>query len=947
MLLGQYFKNLNPTFKNHFFSGVSFNSKKCKKNNIFFAIRGTALNGNKYIQEAIKNGARTIISDLKFKGYKNKVLYLRSKDTRQLLAEISQKLFLNKPKKIVAVTGTNGKSSIANFYYQIFKLNNKRVASIGTLGIHSNNNKVSLSNTTIDPIKLGKILVKLKKREKINNVILEASSHGLKQKRLDGIQFDTGIFTNLSHDHLDYHKSIRDYLNSKLYLFEKLLKRGSKIITDNEISEFRKIKKISIKRKLKLKTILNNKASITLLAHKYLGENQFIKIKYKKKNYSFLLNLIGKMQIKNVLMAMLAAEEKNFTFDKIVSTANKIKPVHGRIEKIGKLKNNSIVILDFAHTPDALKETLKNLKEQFHNREISIVFGCGGNRDRLKRPSMGSIANKYCSKIYLTDDNPRFENPQKIRNEIKKNILKSKVSEISNRKEAINNAVKNLKTGGILLVAGKGHETTQDYGKSKRFFSDKKEIMKSIRTRNKSLANNLKVNILNEENKSGNLIKNTLINHASINSKKIKKNDIFFAIKGKKLDGNFFTEEALNKRASVAFVNKIKNIKNKKKQIKVNNVLKFLTKVSKTVRENFEGQIIGITGSCGKTSVKELLGETLNKFSSVTFSPKSYNNKYGVPLSLFNLNLKGKYGVFEIGMDKKGEIDFLSKIVNPDVGVITNVSYAHAKNFKNINQIASAKGEIINNIKDEGFLVLNAEDNFFETHKKIALKKKIKIVSFSTKKNGIINLKNITRNKQKYKLSILIDDKTKYFYVKSNYSNYIKNILATISVLYCMNCIQYINPYTFYKNSIPDGRGDLSIIKFKNKKINLIDESYNSNPLSLSSAIKNFDSINVINKRKHLLLGDMLELGKHSKKLHKNIAKRLNSSSIGKINIIGKDIKETYKKLLNKKKGVILKNTSQIFNLIINNLNSDDYLMIKGSNSTGLNRYTKILKRKN
>ena len=653
------------------------------------------------------------------------------------------------------------------------------------------------------------------------------------------------------------------------------------------------------------------------------------------------------MQIKNVLMAMLAAEEKNFTFDKIVSTANKIKPVHGRIEKIGKLKNNSIVILDFAHTPDALKETLKNLKEQFHNREISIVFGCGGNRDRLKRPSMGSIANKYCSKIYLTDDNPRFENPQKIRNEIKKNILKSKVSEISNRKEAINNAVRNLKTGEILLVAGKGHETIQDYGKYKRFFSDKMEIMKSIRTRNKSLANNLKVNILNEENKSGNLIKNTTINHASINSKKIKKNDIFFAIKGKKLDGNFFTEEALNKRASVAFVNKIKNIKNKKKQIKVNNVLKFLTKVSKTVRENFDGQIIGITGSCGKTSVKELLGETLNKFSSVTFSPKSYNNKYGVPLSLFNLNLKGKYGVFEIGMDKKGEIDFLSKIVNPDVGVITNVSYAHAKNFKNINQIASAKGEIINNIKNEGFLVLNAEDNFFKTHKKIALKKKIKIVSFSTKKNGIVNLKNITRNKQKYKLSILIDGKTKHFYVKSNYSNYIKNILATISVLYCMNCIQYINPYTFYKNSIPDGRGDLSIIKFKNKKINLIDESYNSNPLSLSSAIKNFDSINVINKRKHLLLGDMLELGKHSKKLHKNIAKKLNSSSIGKINIIGKDIKETYKKLLNKKKGVILKNTSQIFNLIINNLNSDDYLMIKGSNSTGLNRYTKILKRGN
>jgi len=419
MLIGQYFKNLNPKFKNHYFSGLSFNSQSCKKNNIFFAVKGTSLNGNKYIDDAINKGAKTIVSDLKFQGFKKKVLYLRHKNTRKLLAEISQRVFSKKPKKMIAVTGTNGKSSIANFYFQILKLNNKKVASIGTLGIQTNKSNNYLSNTTLDPVQIGFNLEKLREK-KINNVIMEASSHGLKQSRLDGLEFETGIFTNLSHDHLDYHKNFTEYFNSKLHLFNKLLKKKSKVITDIDIPEFSKIKKISIKRNLNLKTILNDKASINLISHKYMGEKQFIKIKYNKLTYSFLVNLIGKIQIKNILMAMLAAEDKNLNFKKIVNKMSKIKPVNGRLEKIGKIKNNSIVVLDFAHTPDALRISLENLKEQFKDKKIAIVFGCGGDRDKFKRPSMGMIASKYCYKIYLTDDNPRTENPKKIRNEIKK-----------------------------------------------------------------------------------------------------------------------------------------------------------------------------------------------------------------------------------------------------------------------------------------------------------------------------------------------------------------------------------------------------------------------------------------------------------------------------------------------------------------------------------------------
>ena len=200
------------------------------------------------------------------------------------------------PNNIIAVTGTNGKSSVSDFYYQILKINNVSVGSIGTLGIKFKNKLISLNNTTLDSLNLSKYLTILKKK-KIDNVILEASSHGLKQHRLDGLKITSAIFTNFSHDHLDYHKNLKNYLNSKLYLFNTLLKKNSLLITDRSIKKFKKIFNISKKRKLRLKTILDEKSDLQLINHAYEGEKQKIQIKYKNKIYSFYINLIGKTQI--------------------------------------------------------------------------------------------------------------------------------------------------------------------------------------------------------------------------------------------------------------------------------------------------------------------------------------------------------------------------------------------------------------------------------------------------------------------------------------------------------------------------------------------------------------------------------------------------------------------------------------------------------------------------
>ena len=944
MLLSDYFQNIQSTYKKFFFSGISFNSTEVKKNNIFFAIKGNKVDGNNFISSAISNGAKIVVTEKKINGLKNGILFIHSNNVRKLLAEISFKIYNKIPNNIIAVTGTNGKSSIADFYYQILDLNNKKVASIGTLGIKSKKYKKNLSNTTIDPIQLSKILNKLKKQN-INNVIMEASSHGLSQNRLDGLLFNTGIFTNLSQDHLDYHKNTKNYLKAKLYLFEKLIKTKGAIITDEKIPEFKKIKNIAINKNLNLFTLLDKKNNFQFLSHQYEHESQLLEIKYKNSIHKIKLNLIGKVQFKNVLMAVIASIKSGINIEDILNIIPKIKSVEGRFERVGRIKNNSKVILDYAHTPDALKTCLKNIKEQFPGKKITLVFGCGGNRDQNKRAKMGKIADFFSDKIYLTDDNPRLEQPSKIRKEIKKGIKKQKILEFSNRAKAITEAIKDLNTGEILLVAGKGHEKTQEIGVKKIFFSDKKIILDAIKIKNLNLSKNLKVNILNELSAEKKISNQIFLEKARINSKEIKKNDIFFAIKGKKNDGNKYIIEAFKKKASIAAVNKIEKKINISRQIKSKDPLKFLTKSSELYRENIKTKIIAITGSCGKTTLKELLGNSLKQLSSVGISPKSYNNKYGVPLSLFNLDQKNDYGVLEIGMDKKGEIDYLSKIVKPDVSVITNINYAHAKNFKNIKQIALAKSEIINNTKINGFIILNADDNFFILHKKMANKRKLKILSFGIdNQNANIKLIGIKKIANKFKATIRINNLKTYFFISNNFQSNILNILAALAVMSIFFNISKLKKNIFTGFKIPNGRGDIAKIKIDNKKINLIDESYNSNPLSLKSSILNFDKMKIDKGKKYLLLGDMLELGKHSKRLHLSIAKIINNTKIDKVFVIGSKVLFTYNSISKKIKGRILNNKSQIINLIKNDLNNNDYLMVKASNATGLNKIVREIK---
>ena len=443
----------------------SINSKKVNKNDIFFAIEGSKQSGSLYSSEALSKGAYKIVTSKKIRN-KN---YLIVKNVKKFLVEACSVKYKEKPKNIIAVTGTNGKSSVANFYFQILKNLKINSAAIGTLGIFYKNKVKRINLTTPDIITIYKELNFLKKK-KIDNVCLEASSHGLHQNRLDGINFTAGIFTNFTQDHLDYHKNLKNYLQAKLYLFSSLLKKNSFAILDTDIPEFSIISKICKKRKIKILSFGSKGNAIKLISHYYFGKKQIIKINFLNKIYNIKLDLIGDFQIKNLFAAILASYLSVKNPDQIINVLSKIRSATGRMQYVGN-KKKSAVVVDYAHTPDALKKSLQTLAKQF-NKKVDVVFGCGGDRDKGKRYKMGKIANQFASKIYLTNDNPRSENPTSIINQIKTGCLRGKI--ILDRKIAIKTAINNLNTESNLLIAGKGHENYQIINNQKKYFSDQK-----------------------------------------------------------------------------------------------------------------------------------------------------------------------------------------------------------------------------------------------------------------------------------------------------------------------------------------------------------------------------------------------------------------------------------------------------------------------------------------
>lgn len=471
--LGDILHNISVIFDKKYsnisVNQIKFDSRTIQTSDLYVAINGEVVDGHNYINDAISKGASAVICEYIPPNCKNDFVYIITENSRKTLGQLASNYFNNPSKKLklIGVTGTNGKTTICTLLYNFFIESGYKTALISTVENLINGKKTESTHTTPDPITLNSLLAKMVD-DGCEYCFMEVSSHAVEQCRIEGLQYAGAVFSNITHDHLDYHKTFENYIKAKKHFFDKLPDEAFALTNKDDKNGLIMLQNTkAVKYTYSLKSVSDFKAKII--------ESDIQGLLLEIDGTQAWYNLIGNFNAYNILAvygtAFLLGLEKSL----IITNLTKLKGAKGRFEVI-RSNNGIIGIVDYAHTPDALKnvlETINNIRSK--NETLFTIFGCGGNRDKEKRPVMGQIAGELSDKVIITNDNPRNENPEEIISDIKKGIKPQhfkKTLIISNRQEAINAAVSFAQKGDIILLAGKGHENYQEIMGVKTHFDD-------------------------------------------------------------------------------------------------------------------------------------------------------------------------------------------------------------------------------------------------------------------------------------------------------------------------------------------------------------------------------------------------------------------------------------------------------------------------------------------
>jgi len=458
-------------------SGVTADSRMVKPGDVFVAIAGGKTDGARFVDSAIAAGAVALAAErVPTAPLPAPVAFVRVANARRAVAAMAAKLFRRQPGTIAAVTGTSGKTSVAAFTRQIWAANGHRAASIGTIGIVSPRGESYGALTTPDPVELHRSLDALA-TDGVSHLAIEASSHGLDQYRLDGLRITAAAFTNITRDHLDYHRSFEAYFAAKLRLFEELLPPGATAVINVDHEHADVVTSAAQVRGLAITTVGRNGTGIRLVDSARDGFGQKLKVEHERKIYQIRLPLVGEFQADNALVAAGLAIATGDDAGAVFAALQRLDGAKGRLERVGESRGAQIFV-DYAHKPDALAKALEALRPYAVGR-LLVVFGAGGDRDRGKRPLMGAVAVANADRVIVTDDNPRSEDPAAIRAAIL--AAAPGAIEIGDRREAIRRAIAELRRGDILLIAGKGHETGQIIGDRIMPFSDHEAVATALK----------------------------------------------------------------------------------------------------------------------------------------------------------------------------------------------------------------------------------------------------------------------------------------------------------------------------------------------------------------------------------------------------------------------------------------------------------------------------------
>lgn len=458
-------------------SEIIFDSRKVIENSLYIAIKGTLVDGHQYIPSAIEKGAKAIVCEVLPEQKEEGIIYIKVENSSEVLGLLASNFYGNPSEKLtlVGITGTNGKTSVSTLLFDIFKKMGYSSVLISTVEYRIGDEIFPSTRTTPDIITLNKILSKAVEQG-CQYAFMEVSSHGIHQGRIDGLNFRIAGFTNITHDHLDYHKTFLEYLNTKKRFFDELPQTAVAITNIDDKNGLVMLQNTKAKKKTyAVKTLADY--------HGKLLELDFNGMLLDFNGKEFWTTLTGKFNVYNLLLVFAIARELGFEENEILTTISQLKRVNGRFEVL-KSQGGIIFVVDYAHTPDALENILDSINEiRTKNERLITIFGCGGDRDREKRPEMGKVATRKSTLAIITSDNPRTEEPMQIIKEIEAGVESqnfSKYITIPDRKEAIKMAIKFAEPKDIVLLAGKGHETYQEINGVRHHFDDKETILELV-----------------------------------------------------------------------------------------------------------------------------------------------------------------------------------------------------------------------------------------------------------------------------------------------------------------------------------------------------------------------------------------------------------------------------------------------------------------------------------
>lgn len=855
---------------------LRLDSRQVQPGDVFVACSGHSQDGYDFIGDALKRGAVAIIYDNQHSQPDISVPSYGLADLHSHLGALAHEWY-GRPSEaltVIAVTGTNGKTSSVRWLAEALNRSGVPCASMGTLGVHFG--EVALHEaelTTPDVFTVHQVLAQARAAD-INLVALEASSIGLDQGRLDGVAIDIVAFTNLSHDHLDYHGDWAHYQLSKQKLFQRPGLRRAVLNLDDPFTE--NLRQTLGDTPVFTYSIQEPEADFFAQDIHPGAAGQVFQLVGVHGTAQLLTQQLGLHNVSNYLLVAAVLNELGWPVSKIARLMATLGPVPGRLEMVRPLPARQtpvygapLVVVDYAHTPDALQHALESLREVAAVRQgrLWCLLGCGGNRDQSKRPMMGRVAQHYADGVVITNDNPRDEAPEDIAQAIYEGAMavhqqgsdqnKPAPTVQLDRARAIMGTIWQVQPNDIVLIAGKGHENYQVVAGQKRYFSDVHWARLAVTWLQQPLL--------------------------STDSRQVAAGELFLALEGEQFDGHDYVGQAAQRQALAAIVARpVAGVE--LPQIVVGPTLEALHIMAACWRQRFRIPVVAITGSNGKTTTKEMTAAIFAQYygaEKFAATKGNFNNHIGVPLSLLRLRAEHQAAVFELGMNQPGEITQLAALVQPTVALVNNAQREHQEFMHTVEAVAKENGAVIQALPETGVAVLPADEHYIGLWRQYASTRTV--IDFSRTQSAEVCAREVYPDARWTRFVLQIRGQEQRVLLQVPGAHNLHNALAAAA---CAHALAIpINHIAAGLDAFRPVQGRMQP-KSLADGYQLIDDSYNANPDSVRAAI---EVLAQLPGKKILVLGDMAEVGIHHQAVHAEVGSYAQERGIDMLCVIGQD----------------------------------------------------------